>query len=308
MSKLFAKIEKATTPGKMAAKEQHNLRIKPCDKADKNREHLNEYTGTGEIVKFIKAKEKTFNKALKDAGKRKIRKDANKVFEVVIAPSSNEFFELNDEKDFWNNCDSFFEKFIGEGCIAQKSIHRDEHTNHAHYMLMPLFEEGLNYNKYFPDAQACEDFQEALYSYMTIEKGYDFEERDKAKDSRREHVRVTDWYKKVNRAMDTVEALNEDNIADYAVKGVLADVDVERANKRVIEANKRVNKLEEDNMELSIENMELSDKYNHLYQGVLDVVKDKKSVAQIERDGKRHFIEKEKERIKEVAIDDDLEL
>lgn len=298
MTKLFAKIKKATKPVKMKNMENHNLRKKDCPKADKDREHLNDYYGTKDIVKYVKAKEKECNAALKKAGKRKIRKDANLLFECVVAPGEQEFFQKYDDNEFFADVDEFFNKYIQDGCIAQKCIHRDESTYHAHYLIIPFYEEGINYNKYFANPEMCSQFQQALYDYLTIEKRYEFEERELAKHTKRKHKEVKEWYKEVGKSSNMVEALTDDNKrTEYAIKGVQADTEKKTLQDKINSLSIENSVLSLENDRLQAEKEEMEEKYIGLKKGVMQATKgNKKFIEEMEHWGIHQLrIEKEKE-------------
>lgn len=305
MSKLFAKIKKATKPVKMKNMENHNLRIKDCPKVDESKSHLNTYEGTKDIVKYVKAKEKECNAALKKAGKRKIRKDANLLFECVVAPGEQEFFDRYDDVQFFADVDEFFNSYIKDGCIAQKSIHRDESTYHAHYLIIPYYEEGINYNKYFANPEMCSEFQQALFDHLTIVKGYEFEERELAKHTKRKHKEVKEWYKEVGKASNMVDALtNDEKMTQYAIKGVQADMEKKGLQDKIID-------LTERNEVLEAENKRLKSEYNALYVGIESIAKgDKKTkeqqIEQLKRNGR--YIIQQRIKEKENAVEQGMEL
>lgn len=298
MTKLFAKIKKATKPVKMKNMENHNLRIKDCPKVDAEKSHLNTYEGTKDIVKYVKAKEKECNAALKKAGKRKIRKDANLLFECVVAPGEQEFFDRYNDNEFFADVDEFFNGYIKDGCIAQKCIHRDESTYHAHYLIIPYWEEGINYNKYFANPEMCSQFQQALYDYLTIEKGYEFDERELAKNTKRKHKEVKEWYKEVGKSSNMVEALTDDNKrTEYAIKGVQADTEKKTLQDKINSLSIENSVLSLENDRLQTEKEEIEEKYMGLKKGVMQATKgNEKFVDEMEHWGIHQLrIEKEKE-------------
>lgn len=314
MSKLFAKIKKATKPVKMKNMENHNLRKKDCPKADAEKSHLNTYEGTKDIVKYVKAKEKECNAALKANGKRKIRKDANLLFECVVAPGEQEFFDKYDDTKFFGDVDEFFKGYISENCIAQKCIHRDETTNHAHYLIIPFYEEGINYNKYFANPEMCSQFQQALYDYLTIEKGYEFEERELSKNTKRKHKEVKEWYKEVGKASNMVEALTDDNKrTNYAIKGVQADMEKKGLQEKIYDLSLENEELKYKNENLVGENERLKAEYEVLYTGIESVIKgDKKhkkqQMEQLKRNGRYLIQQQRQKREKEQEHEEDMEI
>lgn len=319
MSKLFARINKATKPVKMKNMENHNLRKKDCPKADMSKSNLNTYEGTKDIVKYVKAKEKECNAALKKAGKRKIRKDANLLFECVVAPGEQEFFEKYDDVKFFQDVDEFFKGYISEECIAQKSIHRDELTYHAHYLIIPYFEEGINYNKYFANPEMCSKFQQALFDYLSVQKGYEFEGRELAKNTKRKHKEVKEWYKEVGKSSNMVEALTDENKkTDYAIKGVLADSEKSSLEDKIsylsVENDlleMKIGELEEEKAKLVQENSLLKSEYEVLYRGVESALKGdrkhkKEQIENIKNIG-RITVKKEREMLQEQRKDDEIQ-
>lgn len=313
MSKLFARINKAGKPVKMKNMENHNLRKKDCPKADKEKEYLNSYEGTKDIVKYVKAKEKECNAALKANGKRKIRKDANLLFECVVAPGEQEFFDKYNDNEFFADVDEFFNRYIKDGCIAQKSIHRDESTYHAHYLIIPYFEEGINYNKYFANPEMCSQFQEDLYNFL-IEKGYDFDERELAKNTKRKHKEVKEWYKEVGKASNMVEALTDDNKrTNYAIKGVQADTEKKVLQEKIYDLSLENEELKYENENLVGENERLKAEYEVLYTGIESIIKgDKKhkkqQMEQLKRNGRYLIQQQRQKREKEQEHEEDMEI
>lgn len=298
MSKLFARINKAGKPVKMKNMENHNLRKKDCPKADINKSHLNTYEGTKDIVKYVKAKEKECNAALKANGKRKIRKDANLLFECVVAPGEQEFFERYNDNEFFADVDEFFNGYIKDGCIAQKSIHRDESTYHAHYLIIPFYEEGINYNKYFANPEMCSEFQQSLFDFLVQEKGYDFDNRELAKHTKRKHKEVKEWYKEVGKSSDMVEALTNDQKRDeYAIKGVQADTEKKTLQDKINNLSMENSVLIIENDRIEKEKEEIKEKYEGLKKGVMKAIRnDNEFLEKMENWGIHQLrIEREKE-------------
>lgn len=319
MSKLFVHLGKAGKPVKMKNMENHNLRKKDCPNADSERSHLNTYEGTKDIVRFIKAKEKECNAALKKVGKRKIRKDANLLFECLVTPGDMGFYDDVDDVQFFKDVDEFFNGYFQEGCIAQKCIHRDETTIHAHYMIMPLLEEGINYNHYFGNPELCSKFQQAIYDYLTLEKGYKFDERELAKYTKRKQTELKEWRKSVGKASNMVDALTDDSKkTDYAIKGVLADEEKKtlenRINNLAMENDlleMKVEELEEDKSKLIQENEVLKLEYESLYRGVEGALKGdrkhkKEQIDSIRRMG-REIVKREREMAQQQNGNDELQ-
>lgn len=314
MSKVAARIEKVTAES-ATGREAHNRRTKNCQKADKSLSHLNTYEGVNGVTKHVNALEKQLNKNLKAQGKRAIRKDAVKLIEIVVS-SDLDFFEKNDAMQYFRDADEFFDQFWGEGNTIQKSVHMDEKTPHAHYFVTPIRDGKFNYSSFINGRDDLSKFQSEMYSFM-VAKGYDFEERDLAKVTGKEHEKTRDWSKRVQKVEDMVNLMDEQKRADYAVKGVLAEQDKESLYNRLEHLTEANMELQSDNINLELENMELDTKYKNLYTGVLDIVKDKKNVKKIENDGrklnaelehKRIAIEQEQEKQQEKQKDVDMEL
>lgn len=284
--KLAVKISKAHGSNAITAKEIHNARMHDTPnsycKNDKSREHLNEYTGArpGELLKTVNEFVENKNKELKANGFRKIRKDANVVFEVIVT-SGQEFFKSHDDGKFFEDVDDFLKWYFGDECIAAKYIHRDETTPHCHYMVYPTLElekGGINYNHYFGKRWKCSEFQQQIYDYMTEVKGYDFDERTRKKDTVEKYKDNLEWSKRVSEAQDFVALSDASKRADYAIKGVMAEETEKRLTGRIKELNNEneelrdeITYLKEDNeMNLKIINEagEYKKKYYGLKKGV----------------------------------------
>lgn len=280
--KLAVKISKAHGSNAITAKEVHNARMHDTPnsycKNDKSREHLNTYeaptpgTLLETVNKFVEEK----NKELKANGKRKIRKDANVVFEVIVT-SGQEFFKNNDDTKFFKDTDDFFKWYFGDDCIAAKYIHRDETTPHAHYMIYPTIElekGGINYNHYFGKRWKCSEFQQQIYDYMTQVKGYEFEERTLKKDVVKNYADNLEWSKRVSESKDALALMDEQTKADYAIKGVMAEDTENRLTRRIKTLREekealeeRITYLEEDN-EINLRIIRDSAEYKNKYYGL----------------------------------------
>lgn len=284
--KLAVKISKAKDSNAIVAKEAHNARLYDTPnshcKNDKEREYLNEYHGAspGTLLETVNQFVEEKNKELKSIGKRKIRKDANVVFEVIVTSGPN-FFKNHDDTKFFNDVDDFFLSHFGNDCIAAKYIHRDETTPHAHYMIYPTVElekGGINFNHYFGKRWKCSEFQQQIYDYMTKEKGYEFDERTLKKDTVEKYADNLEWSKRVSESKDAVSLMDEQTKADYSIKGVMAEDTENRLTRRIKTLREekealqeRITYLEEDNeinMKIINDSAEYKNKYYSLKKGV----------------------------------------
>lgn len=310
-NKLVAKISKANDSNKITGKESHNLRLyyKKGDKAFDKRmhpenEHMNEYSGAvgkGELLKAVNRFVDDKNKELKANGFRKIRKDANKVFELIVS-SGPEFFKVHDDSKFYDDVDDFLKTHFSEDCIAARYIHRDEKTSHAHYMVYPttsLDKGGINYNKFFGTKGLCSKFQQDIYDYMVYEKGYAFDERTRKIDKQITYKSNLEWSESVDRAREEVNWMNDKDLREYAVKGVLLEEKVDKLEAHNV-------KLRNGIVALAESQERYENKYNDLKAGIMEMPGiSQEYVDNLEYDGRlaRKELEQQEQFDNETSVD-----
>lgn len=310
MSKIAMRIEKAGTASNMqpmVIKQQHNRRenknITSVSRPERAKENL--YLGEKNIKRFIEKKLDEVNKNLKAQGKRRIRKDANLLFEMVVS-ADGDFFKSNDANKYFDDAKEFAEKYFGEGSVISDCRHFDEKTEHQHMLIMPLWEGAFNYNHYFHGRDSLSEFQGAMYSFMTNEKGYDFKNRVLASESRKKHLSSLEWSKQVQKNADMVNALDPKNQKALAIKGALAQEEINVLQKSIEGLNKRIEDLEDEVIDTKRRSYEFESKYKNLRCGVYNMFKGDKNhkmqeLDKLERFGEKLYLQREKEKQKVIA-------
>lgn len=271
------RIEKAGTASNMqpmTAKQMHNRResknISSVSRPE--RTHENIYLGEKNIKKFIEKKLDEVNKNLKAQGKRRIRKDANLLFEMVVS-ADGDFFKRNDANQYFNDAREFVEKYFGKDSVVSDCRHFDEKTEHQHMLIMPLWEGAFNYNHYFHGRDSLSEFQGAMYNFMTNEKGYGFENRVLASESRKKHQSSLEWSKRVQKNSSMIDALDPKKQKDLALKGVIAEEEINVLHKSIEGLNKRIEDLEDEVIDTKRKLYDTERKYKSLAYGAFNIFK-----------------------------------
>ena len=170
---------------------RHNLRLKAVSNADPDLGANNTYHGvstTAELREFIDARVATV--------KRKVRPDAVKVVEIVVAASPEFTTSGGDIEGYLAEASEWLvNKFGGEN-IASITIHRDESTPHLHALVVPITKDGRLSAK---DTLGGREKLSALQSEFHEQVGASFGLSRGVPGSKATHQKLRDYYEKVNR-------------------------------------------------------------------------------------------------------------
>lgn len=187
-------IAKYKTNNKINAIAKHNLRCYIPTNVDKNRQDQNVYfvgqQGQYGISRIVQQK-------LKDIV---YRKDANKVINIVLSASSEEFQAMGEikGKQWEKEMFSFLSKKFGQENILYSVVHNDETTKHLHFSFIPLRDGKLQSNYWFDGPAKLQAFRKEVYE---INKKYGIAKDDpEPKEAKAERQELDDFYKKVKRS------------------------------------------------------------------------------------------------------------
>lgn len=130
---------------------------------------------------------------------RAIRKDAVLVDEWIIT-SDTGFFEMADQKMFFEDSVAYFSQRCGAQNIAYATVHLDETTPHMHLGVVPMHEGRLSSKQVF-SRQALQEIQEEFPKYLQ-DRGHAIERGSKG--SERKHLTVPE-YKQTKREVAKLE-------------------------------------------------------------------------------------------------------
>lgn len=177
MGKVYMCIKKMKTKGAISNSYDHNMRIRFCDNADKERSSLNRelFPDTIPYTQFLKNK-------ISDSPHYKnkahtIRKNAVLALDICVSVNKEEL-EENPKFDIDIFCDKVKEWLIqnyGEKNIAGAVLHLDEHAPHIHAMVIPMTEDGrLSCYRFIRSRDDMEKMQDSIAEALEdigIERG-----------------------------------------------------------------------------------------------------------------------------------------
>lgn len=280
MSHAIMRIQKIKSMQGLAEREKHNTRRKTVLSADgSNNISIEGFTG---LVRHVKALEKKINAN----NKRKTRKDAVKVIEVLFT-SDKAFFKKVYHEQYFAECKKWLIDTFGEENFLQAVTHLDEETPHMHVILTTVKEGKFNYSGYIngrQDLRALQDSFFAKVEYLGLKRG------EKVEITKATYTNTKEWNRNVTKARSFAEALSQNQQIEYAIKGIMFTNQLEKINT--------------ENMELKAELQDVKKKYENLREGVYNILKgDSKTrvgnILKLEQQGKSSI---EKKKNKELVL------
>ena len=170
---------------------RHNLRLKSVSNADPNLGTNNTYQGVGstaELRSFIDDRVGTV--------KRKVRPDAVKLVEIVVAASPEFTTGGGDIEGYLAKASDWLIDKFGRENVASITIHRDETTPHLHALVVPITRDGRLSAK---DTLGGREKLSALQTEFNEQVGAGFGLLTGVSGSKATHQKLSQYYAQVNR-------------------------------------------------------------------------------------------------------------
>lgn len=241
---------------------KHNLRCYNPTNVDQDRTDQNKYfvgaPGQTGISRIVEEK-------LKDV---QYRKDANKVINLVLGASVEEFDRMGKIKsEQWaKEIHQYLEKKFGKDNVLYSVLHNDETAKHLHFAFIPLRENKLQSNYWFDGPAKLKAFRKEIYE---INKKYGIAEDDPPANNKAERQELDDFYKKVkiSEKVDNVIDAEIDKVKDLGNFTIAPKSKMEKltpAIKKIVDyassANVRIKKYKSSNAKLKKANKEFEEK------------------------------------------------
>lgn len=170
---------------------RHNLRLKDVSNADPSLGTNNTYLGvssTAELRSFIDDRVGTV--------KRKIRPDAVKLVEIVVAASPEFTTGGGDIEGYLAKASDWLIDKFGRENVASITVHRDETTPHLHALVVPITRDGRLSAK---DTLGGREKLSALQTEFHEQVGAGFGLSRGVSGSKATHQKLSTYYAQVNR-------------------------------------------------------------------------------------------------------------
>jgi hypothetical protein len=238
------------------------------------------------------------------------RKDANKVINLVLGASVEEFDRMGKIKsEQWaKEMHEFLEKKFGKDNVLYSVLHNDETAKHLHFAFIPLRDGKLQSNYWFDGPAKLQAFRKEIYA---INKKYGIAKDDPPpKEDKAERQEIDNFYKNLKSSekvddyigaeIEKVQDLGNftitpkskiekltpviKKIADYAMTANVRIKKYKSSNAKLKKANKEFEeKIKKQNDELSrfaevenIKNLKYAE-LNKVNQYVNDIIKQRES-------------------------------
>lgn len=172
---------------------KHNLRCYIPTNVDGDKTTSNTYfvgkPGQVGISRIVEEK-------LKDV---QYRKDANKVINLVLGASVEEFNAMGEKKaQAWSKeMHEFLEKKFGKDNVLYSVLHNDETAKHLHFSFIPLREGKLQSNYWFDGPAKLQAFRKEVYE---INKKYGIGPDNPPSKDKADRQELDEFYRKVKRS------------------------------------------------------------------------------------------------------------
>lgn len=145
-------------------------------------------------------------------GKRQVRSDAIKLVDGLIT-SDDVFFEDMDDQQvrtFFEDALEFIKAEYGEENIVYAKVHLDEKTPHMHFGFVPLTTDGrLSAKEVLGNKKKMSLLQDKFNDYVN-EKGYKLERGERAIETERKHVDVSNFKQQTEYHKSELEQVQRD--------------------------------------------------------------------------------------------------
>lgn len=170
---------------------RHNLRLKSVSNADPDRGDNNTYRGVGSTAEL-----KAFIDDRVGTVKRKVRPDAVKLVEIVVAASPEFTTAGGDIEGYLAKASDWLIDKFGRENVASITVHRDETTPHLHALVVPITRDGRLSAK---DTLGGREKLSALQTEFHEQVGAGFGLLRGAQGSKASHQKLSAYYEQVNR-------------------------------------------------------------------------------------------------------------
>lgn len=149
------------------------------------------------------------------SGKRKVRKDAVLVRELIVQADPEIYDGLSDKQkkqkatEFTNDTLRFMSEEFGSKNVMAASLHLDEDNPHTHIAIMPMTKDGRLSQKDFFKSPADMRMKHERYRSFMNERGWNFDLENKYEDAK--HVK-TEAYKKNAKQIEADRQAHTDEI------------------------------------------------------------------------------------------------
>lgn len=197
-------------------------------------------------------------------GKRNLRKDQVVLREVITQPSP-EFFEgmgieekQEHMKKFVLDAMPWFNDEFGVDNVIGASAHLDETNPHAHFMIMPMTDDGrISQTEFFTGPKALQQQHKTFREHM-IQKGWDFEVENKYEPI--DNHDLPEFKANAKRIQDARASQTEE------VRNMSQDVDVRQEAVNMALQDIHENVLKEEREKLEERERELKKRDDALYE------------------------------------------
>lgn len=170
---------------------RHNLRLKSVSNADHALGTNNTYRGVGSTAEL-----KAFIDDRVGTVKRKVRPDAVKLVEIVVAASPEFTTGGGDIEGYLAKASDWLIDKFGRENVASITIHRDETTPHLHALVVPITRDGRLSAK---DTLGGREKLSALQTEFHDQVGAEFGLLRGVSGSKATHQKLSAYYAQVNR-------------------------------------------------------------------------------------------------------------
>ena len=170
---------------------RHNLRLKAVSNADPDLGTNNTYRGVGSTAEL-----KAFIDERVGTVKRKVRPDAVKLVEIVVAASPEFTTTGGDIEGYLAKASDWLIDKFGRENVASITVHRDETTPHLHALVVPITKDGRLSAK---DTLGGREKLSALQTEFHEQVGAGFGLFRGVSGSKATHQKLSAYYAQVNR-------------------------------------------------------------------------------------------------------------
>ena len=234
----FIRMEKKKSWSAIRYAQNHCMRkseyIEPThpENTEKNTFYIRDNETSNRFIRATKENgmqlDKEVQKLYEKRIKRKIRKDAVLMGEVVTMPTNFNLEEFDESyrRRYFRTALNFLESYFGKGSVQAVSEHYDELHYHIHFFVTPLVQKsedeyGLSWDKYCGGKQKLSKFQDLFYEAMSKEFPTLFERGSRFLDHpeipTRKHVDHKKWKRDIIiKAAEQEQRQNEEWRIDIA--------------------------------------------------------------------------------------------
>lgn len=222
MSYAILRVAKLNNNNSFARVFNHNHReYNNSPGVSKEREYLNIVDGPVRTYKEVKEILSIRNKLAEEKTGRKVRKDAVRGFEILVA-SDMDFLsdEFNRDK-YFNNAIEFIKDTFGEENYLSSNIHFDEDGSpHLHAIVLTVKDGKYNAKNWLSDKNSYINMQD---KWFEKNKSLGLERGKSAKETHNYHLTKQEYSKLLQKDLESIKSLSDMDRDLLAVKGLRAE-------------------------------------------------------------------------------------